>query len=489
MMTRYIFLLCLVALSGCSAVPVAQRQDVATFLPGAFYSHNATQSENSLLWNDSFSDEQLQADIQTLKFKNFDLEAARSRVKQAAAAYGISRGDLFPELEVSTDFESSREKKDGGNSVTTSDIIFGAALNWELDIWGRLRTKKKSASLSFEEQIALKDQTALDLQTLLVENWIKYHASRNLEEVLLAQQETNQQFLDLTELRLSQGQGNALNVLQQRRRLAVTKRELPTVTANKAGSANAYAVLLGKMPANTRHAGVEAKRSPVGGVAGAARLRPAGANNIFTETKDLPELQQFHFLPTPQALMESRPDLWAAFLSLLAADQDVAAAIANRLPRLSIGLSYNIAASALSNIGGNQSLSFTSGLLAPIFDAGKRKAEVSRQKARAEEALADLNQAMLIAVQEIEDGLALEQALFEEQRLIKNEITIAQETVAKAKLRYVNGQENYLSVLDALENLQTLRKQEILLKRDLLINRSKLLKAFGAKWSLDYEEN
>nr|WP_268237298.1 efflux transporter outer membrane subunit [Alloalcanivorax dieselolei] len=447
--------ICLLLLPACSVISATDRPDFSARMPEHFFSADKTVNAGSIYWSEIFSDSVLRRDIEALNTENFELEAARARVEQAAASYGMERADLFPSLNATTDFERKREKEDGGSSETSSAIGFGGALNWELDIWGRLRAKKEAASLSLEEQKALVDQTALNLSTVLVESWIAHHTASKLEMILQRQKTTNTQFLELTELRLEQGQGSALDVLQQRGRLAATKREIPSVQADKINAANAYDVLLGQIP--------DGQALPL---------------EIW------PDINPFSSLPTSKELMESRPDIRAAFLALLVADQDVAAEIANRLPKLSIGLNYSITGNTLSNIGDGKIVSFTTGLLAPIFDAGRRKAEVSRREAMAKEALADLEQSMLVAVKDIENGLSSEQALFKERTLLSEEISIAQQTVSKAKLRYVNGQENYLSVLSALENLQNLHRHEINLQRDLLINRARILKAFGATWHL-----
>jgi NodT family efflux transporter outer membrane factor (OMF) lipoprotein len=447
--------LCFLLLPACSVISATDRPDFSARMPEQFFSADERVNTSPIYWSESFSDSVLRRDIDALNTQNFELEAARARVEQAASSYGIERADLFPSVDATTNFERKREKEDGGSSQTSSVISFGGALNWELDIWGRLRAKKEAASLSLEEQKALVDQTSINLRTVLVESWIAHHAASKLEMILQQQKTTNTQFLELTELRLEQGQGSALDVLQQRGRLAATKREIPSVQSDKINAANAYDVLLGQMP---------------------------DGQDLPLET--WPDIKPFSSLPTSKKLMESRPDIRAAFLALLAADQDVAAAIADRLPRLSIGLNYSITGNTLSNIGDGQIASIATGFLAPIFDAGRRKAEVSRRESKAKESLADLEQSMLVAVQDIENGLSRERALFKERTLLKEEISIAEQTVGKAKLRYVNGQENYLSVLSALENLQNLHKDEINLQRDLLINRARLLKVFGAQWDL-----
>ena len=446
----------ILTISACSMIPVQKRDHLSKSLPDRFAGVEKESAAVCLSWEDSFASEYLKADVQTLIQENFELEAARARVAQAAAAFGIAQSDLFPAVDVRGDFDRSRIKEDkvDGTTTTRSTIAFGAALNWELDIWGRLRSRREAAALSLEEKQVLVDRTALDLQTLLVESWVTHYAARKLENVLLDQRNTNAQFLNLTELRMAYGQGNALDVLQQRGRWVTAERARPAVTSTKVRAANAYAVLLGRIP----------------------------ANDHLTDDK-WPVIDRLPSLPSPRQLLADRPDVKAAFLALQAADYEVAATVADRLPRLSLVILIEESGDTLSNIGNGSVRRFASGLLAPVFDAGRLKAKASRRKAEAREALAVLEQAIRTAVREVEDAVIQEQALFDEQALLQTEITIADETVDQATMRYVNGQESFLSVLLALTKLQTLQQNRILLQQDLLINRSRLLKALGVQWS------
>lgn len=429
---------CFLTISACALAPVQQHDNIPESLPGQFIGNREIPCTNRIYWNQSFPSESLQDDIQTLMEENFELEAARARVEQAAAAYGLARSDLFPSLDATSDVNRSRVKEDekNGSTTTGNSIAFGATLNWELDIWGRLKSREKAASLSLEEQQALADQTALDLRTMLVESWITHHAARKLEQVVMNQRKTNAQFLNLIELRLAHGQGNALDILQQRGRLVTAQRVLPVVVSRKQRAANAYAVLMGRLP-----------------------------DGINLPEDQWPSLERLSSLPPPRQMMVHRPDLKAAFLALQAADYEVAAAIADRLPRLSIEVSVVESGSSLSNIGDGSVLRFAGGLLAPVFDAGRLQAKAARRRAEAREALAVLEQAMRVAIREVEDAVIQELALFNEQLSLRDEISIAQESVEKSTWRNVNGQESFLSVLIGLAKLQTLQQNEIIMSK------------------------
>ena len=444
---------CFLLTPACKIIPIQHSSNITSEIPKQFVFRGEIVSNKSLFWKQSFPSEYLQNDIQILFEENFELRAARARVEQANAVYSTARSTLIPSLDAKTSFDRSRIKDNSG-TTTKNTIDIELPLHWEPDIWGKLRARKKAAFLSIEEQKALADQTALDLQTMLVESWITHHAACKLEQVLLEQQKANKQFLDLTELRLAQGHGNALDVLQQRRNVVTIERTLPTVLLKKYSAANAYAVLMGYPP--------DGRSLP---------------------EDELPDLEKLSSITTPYQLMTNRPDLRAVFLALQAADCQVAAAIADRLPNLTIELSYGASGNTLSKVGNESVLSIVSGLLTPVFDAGYLKAKANQRKAEVQESLAILEQAVLSAICEVEDTLIHEQLLFDKQKLLQKEINIANDILTKARLRYVNGQESYLTVLLALIELQTLQQNEIEIQKDILVNRSHLLKAIGAKWS------
>ncbi len=445
-------------ISGCSVISEVDRSDLVSHMPDSFITNTNSRADVSLTWADSFNNPDLEKDITTLLSQNFELEAGRARIRQAAAYLGIRNADLFPSVFLTADIHHEKNRKEGEISRTNKDFSLETSLNWDLDIWGRLKAKKEAAVLTFKENMELYEQTVSDLEILLVESWIDYHTASQLERVLQQQQIINTQFLKLTELRFKQGQGNSLDVLQQRGHIKALNRQLLSIKKDMISSDNSYAVLLGRIP-----------------------------DGITIKDSVLPKLEPFKLLPTPKSLLNNRRDLKAAFLSVLAADQEVAAAIANRLPQLSIGFSYNVNGDTISNMTNNKIISIVTGVLAPIFDAGKRKAEVSNRQEIANEALAKLRHLMLTVMRDIETGLYYETTFFEEQELINKEIVIAERSVAEARIRYINGQDNYLRVLEALGNLQTLYQHQILLNRDLLKNRARLLKFFGAKWRQNNE--
>ena len=195
---KYMVFLCCFLLPACSLISTQGYGDPDTRFPDRF-SGSAPAGSREIVWKQSFPDNALESDIQMLTRDNFEISAARARVEQAAAEYHISRSALFPSLEAGADFERSRVRQNLRNS-TDSLISFGSLLNWEPDIWGRLRRKKEAADLTLAARKETVKDIALNLQTLLVEAWVAHHGARRLEKVLTDLQTTNLDFLNLTEL-------------------------------------------------------------------------------------------------------------------------------------------------------------------------------------------------------------------------------------------------------------------------------------------------
>ncbi len=113
------------------------------------------------------------------------------------------------------------------------------------------------------------------------------------------------------------------------------------------------------------------------------------------------------------SLLERRPDVRTAWLQIQAADQRVAAAVADRFPRLSLTGRATTANEQIEDLFDNWLASLAANLLAPLVDGGQRRAEVDRTRAVAAEALHDYGQTILEALAEVEDALVLEQRQLE----------------------------------------------------------------------------
>jgi outer membrane protein TolC len=189
------------------------------------------------------------------------------------------------------------------------------------------------------------------------------------------------------------------------------------------------------------------------------------------------------------SLLEIRPDVRSAWLRLLAADQRVAAAAADRLPRLSLTGRASTTAEQIEQLFDDWLASLAANLLAPILDGGRRRAEVERSQAVAAEALHDYGQTVLTALTEVEDALTLEQHQQEYLASIDRQLVLATQATGRIRDRYLNGAEDYQRVLISLLSEQQLQRTQITAHRELFENRVNLCRALAGGWEMTRKLN
>jgi len=181
----------------------------------------------------------------------------------------------------------------------------------------------------------------------------------------------------------------------------------------------------------------------------------------------------------PAELLQRRPDVLAAFARVEAADRDVAAAIADRYPRLSLS-----ARSGLDAPFTGWLTSLVASLTAPLFDGGHRAAEVDRARAAAAQAVLAYQATLLTAAQEVEDALVREARQQENLASLDKQLALSAQALDAAQHRYGAGLADYLDVLDAQDSLQSLERSRLKAQATLLENRIALYRALAGEWGL-----
>jgi outer membrane protein TolC len=169
-------------------------------------------------------------------------------------------------------------------------------------------------------------------------------------------------------------------------------------------------------------------------------------------------------------------------MRLKAAEWQVAAARANRLPALRFSAGAQYGRSDLDLLFDTWLLSLAANLTAPIFDGGRRAAEVDLTRAQADENLWVYRRAVLTAVKEVEDALESETRQREHIQGLESVMLAARQGLEEAIQRYRRGLSDYLPVLTQLIAVQDLerdliRQQETLVRFRLLLHR-----ALGGGW-------
>jgi len=441
-------------LASCTPfAPAARLGQEELPLPDSFSIKDSIQDSKQRWW-ETVGDEELNSFVDEALTDNQTLLSYWARLEKAQAQARKEGADLKPSLAGAAGASYTRIETDS-SSVENENYSIGLVAGYEVDLWGRIRATSESALLSAEASREDLNTVAMTLAAEVAERWVAILSQRLQRQLLKQQLANNETYLELVELRFRKSLASALDVLQQRQLVERSKAQLPLIEMQERMLENQLAVLLGRMP----------NQSPV------------------ITRQELPVLDAVPDAGIPVQLLQNRPDIVAAFKRLEAVDQDLAAARADRLPALRLTGSVAYDSDKLEKVFDNWIANLGASLTAPIFDGGRRKAEVDINEAAVQQQLAEYRQLVLSAVREVEDALISETKIREHVVATENQLQAGKYALKEAGTRYLNGLNDYLPVLTQLLSVQGLENDLIRRHEDLLVARISLYRAIGGSWT------
>ncbi len=409
-------------------------------------------------WWLSFGDQRLNQLIEEAFRANLDLKAGVARIFKAKAILKEALSFSLPSTSLEYSWRRSKEPGFFGENRGTSYRL-SATASYELDLWGRIRS---SAKASLAELKATQEDLRAFYLSLAAQVADAYYLLAALEQEkvrlnLLIKAVTEE--LTLVEDLYLRGLVEADELLSVKTQFFELTRQRTELQEKISKTRHALAILLGRYP----------EEAP----------RPSLVK--------LPALEQAFPLGLPSQIIMNRPDVQAAYWRVKAADARVAAAIAERFPRLNLLASLGRSHTAFSIgdiVGSFWSLSLDSTL--SLFEAGRKGARVEQEKAAALEALYHYQQTVLRAFKEVEDALSAN--LTAQKRLTELD---REESSLKTLLslnldRYHQGLGDYLSVLKTRVELLRTEQTKVQAQQALISARISLYRALGGTWMEKY---
>jgi NodT family efflux transporter outer membrane factor (OMF) lipoprotein len=394
---------------------------------------------------------------------SFTLKEGWARLKQARALAVQAGADLYPELGATGSAEFSRYKTENttGGSQGEETYALGMAGSYELDLWGRVRSQRAAALLDVEASRADIHTAMVTVAAEVADRWVRIISLRHQKQLLEKQLANNLTFLELIELRFRKAMVSALDVYQQKQAVENVRAKIPLVEAETQLLMYDLAVLMGRPP----------------------------RSDLDLMQTDMPIIGGLPAIGLPADLLAYRPDVRAAGIRLQAAQWQVAAARANRLPALRFTATAQYGRSDMDLLFDTWLLSLAANLTAPVFDGGRRAAEVSRTRAQADENLWAYRRTVLTAVKEVEDAIVSETRQREHIKGLEAVKAAAQKGLEEAIGRYRNGLSDYLPVLTQLLAVQDLERDLIRQQETLIRYRIGLHRALGGGWIGDSDSS
>lgn len=436
------------------AAPVAAVYpgQAASATPGA-----TARDAAQIGWRDYFTDPVLQGLIDAALAYNRDLRVALLRVEEARALYGIQRADQFPTIGAQAEGARARTPGDlnlTGQPQVTSQYQVGVGMAaWELDFWGRVRSLKDAALENYLASDAAAKAATLSLVTQVADSYLSL---RELDERLALTRATiasREESLRIFRRRFEVGSISKLDLTQVETLWQQARALGAELEQARATQAHALELLTGE---------------PL-----ALPLPRAGLDDDSV-MRDLPA-------GLPSDLLANRPDIVAAEHQLRAANANIGAARAAFFPRITLTGAFGTASAELDGLfgGGSRAWNFAPSLDLPLFDAGRRGANLDLAEVRRDQAVAGYERAIQSAFKDVADALSARRWLAEQVQVLRATVQAQSERARLAKLRYDHGASPYLEVLDAQRDLLAAQQALVQTRRALLAARVGLYAALG----------
>ena len=447
-----------ILLTACSSAPPLPPQlpEQSLGLPDRF-STSGSQLPAQRWWQ-SFSNSELDQLVNLALASNPDLQATYWRLQQADAAAAQARSGFWPRLTGA--LENTEQRRASSNNFDFSGAenegnswSGSLAAGYEVDLWGRVRSGARAAEAG---RLAREDSfqvAALTLAAEVTNVWLQLQEAWGQQQLLEQQLDTNRKTLRVLELRFGGGVSGAADVLQQRQLVEQSQQELAQSRADIQVLQVQLAALLGVAPEQL----------------------PAFARTV----SGLPVLPALPDTGVPSHLLLRRPDVRLAQREVLQGHYLANQAWAERLPALTLSLFFSGGGRSLSDIADDWLLNFSTALEGVIFDGGNLAAAERQQQAVEQERWSAFRNTVMQALSEVEQALINERAIRERLSFLETRTELADQITLRQRRAYGQGSVDFLNVLSATDNQQSLERQLLTARRQLLENRVTLYRALS----------
>ena len=450
----------LLIFDGCAVGPNYKRPAVETPRAYRFAATQGTNSLGDLPWWQVFKDPVLQDLIHTALTNNYSLQQVVAQVEQARQQAVVARAPLFPAVGYAGDIGRGRNALLNApsplNGTTASSAQVNFNLAWEIDFWGRIRRLSEAA----RAQYLATDEARRALTTTLVSDVATaYFQLLDLDQELDIQRAATNAYTGTLRIfsdRLTNGVASKLETDRAAAALANAAAVIPQLELQRAATEDLLSVLLGHHPGSIAR------------------------NSLTNQPQLTPEIPA----GLPSELLQRRPDVLAAEQSLIAANANIGANLANFFPQIGLTTFMGKVSPELSAFtAGSANMWNVGGTLAgPLFQGGQLRAQYRAAKAKFDEAKAAYQQSVLTALQEVSDALISRQK-FAETRVYDEQAVVAlTSSVEIATERYLNGKSSYFEVLQAQQELYPAQRAQVQTQVSELLAVVQLYKALGGGW-------
>lgn len=457
-----LFALFPVALSSCSD-PASFERPVLDMPQGTV---SGQLSPAGIPWWSIFHNSDLNRLEERALQYNRDLIKAAASVDKAIALSADTEANQIPQASISAG--AKREELTKGQQYSQSQFVRGrdlwhasGILSYEVDLWGKLRSRSEAAQADVLASIAARDAVCLRLTSEVASAYIAVCTWQEKCDIISSVHDSYEQTCSMYEKRFEQGQYPELELRRVQAERAKTLAQLEKAKNSLSQAESTLAVLIGDSPRTVMK----------------SRTTKGYTNFLLKSPPSVPS-------GIPSGIINRRPDLFELESRLQSAHALQEATRANRLPSLKLTAELGQISpdfgkllnqpSRLYNVGGD--------ILQTLFDGGKKRAALDAASAEYKASEAAYEQAVLIAFREIRDALVERHQSMEIYKATGDEVNRLRRSWDIASKQYAAG---YVGLMDALDTHRSLLNGELDLAdaAQMRLNAVvKVCKALGGGW-------
>jgi multidrug efflux system outer membrane protein len=453
----------MILLSACAVGPDYKAPVTAPVVlqnapAGAFSTANPEAA-----WWKAFNDPVLDGLITQALAGNLDIRIAVARVDEARALFKDARLDQLPRVTADGSYVKSDQQQPGSNGQRVESQTYQAGFDagWEIDLFGRVRRGVESARAEAGAAKADLRDAQVTIAAEVARNYLELRGAQARLAVANRNLDTQRETLRLTKVRYDAGAGNPIDVASAQARLNATEAAIPAlITAEKRANYR-LCVLTGQ--------------------------RPGALDATLAVKTDAEVTPLIAALPIGDAggLLRRRPDVQAAERRLAAQTAKVGVATADLFPRVRVTGFIGFLSGSASGFGNSasQAWSVAPSVTWPALDLGGAHQRLKAQEARNDAALANYDQTVLAALEDLENALVGYRQQQAQLVSLTSQAAASRRAAELARIQYKEGGIDFLVLLDAERTLLAAEDSLTVAETGVNTNVVAIYKALGGGWS------
>jgi len=412
------------------------------------------QAQQAQSWWQAFDDATLNQLISRALAENRTLAQARANVDRAYAVFRDANNDLLPKGTLDAGYQASENGTVSplDDGVISRGYSTGANLSWDLDLFGKIRRATEAAEANAQQADILWHDAQVQLISQVATSYGEYRGAQ-LRLVVAEQNLQNlTQSRDIVLARLEAGMASELELAQIDVQLHQVQAAVPGYRVALLTADATLSALLAQQPGKLRLGAVP----------------------------HLPELKQPVAVVAGENYLRYRADVASSERVLAARTAQIGVATADLYPNLSVrGFLGFISGPGMALNGDTQSWSVAPTLSWQAADLGSVKARIRQAEASSQMALAQFEQQVFNAINDMQLSLSSYNLSREQQLSTELQWQASNKAVQIARQRYNAGSGEFLDLLDAERELLRSRDQLAQLQQQSFTRLVGIYRSFG----------